>query len=89
MAAALRHCGFTVMAFENATRETMFSALRQFGNRLKDGGVGLFYFAGHGVQVKGELRGGLQEPCLRPGPGRRSTDPGQGVARRRIPAGLA
>jgi hypothetical protein len=28
--------------------------IREFGNKLKDsGGVGLFYYAGHGMQVKG------------------------------------
>ena len=28
-------------------------ALREFGDVLKNGGVGLFYYAGHGMQVKG------------------------------------
>ena len=28
-------------------------AIEEFGNRLKRGGVGLFYFAGHGVQIGG------------------------------------
>jgi uncharacterized caspase-like protein len=33
----------------------MYTALRDFGDRLRQqGGVGLFYFAGHGVQVKGK-----------------------------------
>ena len=31
----------------------MEEAIENFGNRLKRGGVGLFYFAGHGVQVNG------------------------------------
>ena len=31
----------------------MEEAIEEFGNRLKRGGVGLFYYAGHGVQVSG------------------------------------
>jgi hypothetical protein len=31
----------------------MVEAVREFGSLLKKGGVGLFYFAGHGVQSKG------------------------------------
>ena len=32
----------------------MADAIRKFGDTIKLGGVGLFYFAGHGVQVNGE-----------------------------------
>ncbi len=31
----------------------MEEAVEDFGNRLKRGGVGLFYYAGHGIQVNG------------------------------------
>jgi formylglycine-generating enzyme required for sulfatase activity len=31
----------------------MDDAVRDFGQKIKDGGIGLFYFAGHGVQVDG------------------------------------
>ena len=31
----------------------MKKAIDSFGERIKSGGVGLFYFAGHGVQVDG------------------------------------
>jgi len=31
----------------------MMNAVRDFGNQLKNGGVGLFYYAGHGIQSKG------------------------------------
>jgi uncharacterized caspase-like protein len=54
MATALGSLGFTVTKLENATRSQMSDAIRQFGERIKLGGVGLFYFAGHGVQVNGE-----------------------------------
>jgi Caspase domain len=54
MEASLKEAGFTVIKAENATRRDMQRMVRDFGERLKQsGGVGLFYFAGHGVQVKG------------------------------------
>lgn len=53
MAAALEKTGFTVTKLENANRIRMREALRDWGNRISLGGVGLFYYAGHGMQVKG------------------------------------
>ena len=53
MAAALQKLGFKVNMKKNANLETMEGAIEDFGNRLKRGGVGLFYYAGHGVQVNG------------------------------------
>jgi len=54
MESALIDAGFTVIKAENASRREMQRIVRDFGERLKQsGGVGLFYFAGHGVQVKG------------------------------------
>ena len=54
MAIALQKLGFTVIKKENAGREDMMTSVREFGNRLKDkGGIGLFYYAGHGIQSKG------------------------------------
>lgn len=53
MAIKLQQLGFTVIKKENADREEMMSAVRDFGNQLKNGGVGLFYYAGHGIQSKG------------------------------------
>lgn len=50
---ALRESGFTVIAHENADQRTMLLALREFGDRLRSGGTGLFYFSGHGMQIKG------------------------------------
>src|SRR5262245_5669631 len=54
MAATLGSLGFTVTKLENASKSQMVDAIRQFGESIKLGGVGLFYFAGHGVQVNGE-----------------------------------
>jgi hypothetical protein len=56
MAAALGNTGFAVILRTNASQSDIQAALREFGNRLKDGGpgaAGLFYFAGHGMQIKG------------------------------------
>src|SRR5262249_22361100 len=40
---------------ENATVRRMYRALYEFGDMLKTGGgVGLFFYAGHGIQVKGQ-----------------------------------
>lgn len=54
MEGALRRAGFHVIKGEDATRRDMRRLIRDFGERLRrSGGVGLFYFAGHGVQVRG------------------------------------
>jgi uncharacterized caspase-like protein len=53
IAATLRTLGFEVILKKNVRHRDMEEAIEDFGNRLKRGGVGLFYFAGHGVQVNG------------------------------------
>jgi hypothetical protein len=54
VANSFKELGFEVMLRENLTQQGFLLALREFGTRLKDtGGVGLFYYAGHGMQVKG------------------------------------
>ena len=53
MARTLRELGFTVLAHENATKRAMETAIIAFGRRLAGGGVGFFYYAGHGLQVRG------------------------------------
>ncbi len=50
MAATLKTLGFKVMERENASLEDMRKLVREFGDRLALGAVGLFYYAGHGVQ---------------------------------------
>ena len=54
MAAALSKLGFTVEHGANLTQRQMKAMIREFGQKLKAGGQGLFYFAGHGVQLKGK-----------------------------------
>jgi hypothetical protein len=53
MAKKLEGLGFKVKRLLNASQVDMKKAIRQFGVDLKKGGVGLFYYAGHGMQVKG------------------------------------
>lgn len=55
IAAKLRELGFQVIERLDANRQTMRQALRDFEQQLRQrGGVGLFYYAGHGVQLKGQ-----------------------------------
>ena len=49
---SLRELGFKVVSLENASLKQMSDAVRDFGDALQ-GGVGLFYYAGHGVQAQG------------------------------------
>jgi hypothetical protein len=53
MATTLRELGFEVRVLENADRMTMQRAVVDFGRKLNESTVGLFYFAGHGMQVRG------------------------------------
>ncbi len=53
VANALRRSGFEVIHRANRDLRGMIDDVRTFGERLKQGGVGLFYYAGHGTQVKG------------------------------------
>ena len=53
MAASLRELGFEVIARENANLQQMDGAVREFGRRLERAHAGLFYYAGHGMQIKG------------------------------------
>ncbi|WP_426959405.1 caspase family protein [Muricoccus radiodurans] len=54
MAAMLRNAGFEVIEGIDLDRRTMEEKLREFGDRLDGGDLGLFYYAGHGLQVGGE-----------------------------------
>jgi hypothetical protein len=54
IAGALRQVGFEVIEAENVPLKQMMRDIVTFGGKLKQGGVGLFYYAGHGLQVKGQ-----------------------------------
>ena len=53
VAKVLERAGFKVDLKVNASQKQLQDAVTAFGDRLKGGGAGLFYFAGHGVQIKG------------------------------------
>lgn len=53
IAKELKAAGFTVIQRENATLKEMVLALREFGDKLGRTSTGVFFFAGHGLQVRG------------------------------------
>ena len=50
---ALKASGFQVIDLRDATLQQMRTGVRQFGDRLINNDVGLVYYSGHGVEVKG------------------------------------
>lgn len=53
MAKTLSELGFNVTEKENLNQKEMKQEVLAFGQKLLKGGVGLFYYAGHGMQVNG------------------------------------
>ena len=53
IASALSDLGFEVILEKNADKRTMLNAMDQFGKKLLTSSVGIFYFAGHGMQIHG------------------------------------
>lgn len=53
VAAALKNLGFEVTLGTDLEQREMKRLIREFGQKLKSGGTGLFYYAGHGVQLRG------------------------------------
>jgi uncharacterized caspase-like protein len=53
MAQVLRESGFTVKELRNLNQAGMRRAIREFGDEIAKGGVGLFFYAGHGMQIRG------------------------------------
>jgi uncharacterized caspase-like protein len=57
MASALQQAGFTVLKVTDADQKKMKRAIAEFGDQLAAAGpkaTGLFFYAGHGVQVQGQ-----------------------------------
>ncbi len=55
MTNSLQALGFRVTTLMDSDQRAMDQAIRKFGKTLRNqGGVGLFYYAGHGMQVDGE-----------------------------------
>ena len=54
IAASLKDDGFDVILQTNvSTEKDLKRIVREFGKKLQGGGTGLFYYSGHGLQVKG------------------------------------
>jgi uncharacterized caspase-like protein len=53
MAGSLHNFGFEVLYGENLSQNDIKRNIRSFGEKIRNGGVGLFYYAGHGIQVRG------------------------------------
>ena len=54
MAATLRKLGFDVIEKTDANQKDMNRAIAQFGEKLRSDTVALFFYAGHGIQVRGK-----------------------------------
>jgi len=54
MAASLRSFGFDVMLKENLRTREIGALYREFRTRITPGATALVFYAGHGVQVKGQ-----------------------------------
>lgn len=53
MAQALKELGFEVIYGEDLSQNAMKNSIKQFGDKLNEGAIGLFYYAGHGTQIHG------------------------------------
>ena len=53
MARELAGLGFEVLSFKDLDRSGMNRAITQFVGRVSEGAVALFFYAGHGVQIRG------------------------------------
>jgi hypothetical protein len=49
----LKKVGFEVLSYTNLSRREMNQAIGQFVEKVAGGGVGVFFYAGHGVQAAG------------------------------------
>ena len=54
VAARLEACGFSVIKETDCTYKDMDRALKKFKKALEGNEIGLFFFAGHGMQIDGE-----------------------------------
>ncbi|HEX6911897.1 MAG TPA: caspase domain-containing protein, partial [Longimicrobium sp.] len=54
MAQTLSRMGFEVLLRENRNEDEVKQDIREWGRRLDQNSVALFYYSGHGIQVKGE-----------------------------------
>jgi len=53
VSAALKSSGFEVIDLRDSSLQQMRAGVRQFGDRLINNEVGLVYYSGHGIEIKG------------------------------------
>src|SRR6185437_3715724 len=53
MAEVLRNVGFDVVEGTNLAHDQMTELLRQFGSKAKGADVAVFFYAGHGLAIRG------------------------------------
>ena len=54
VSAELRKVGFEVQLLNNAGQKKMNQAINEFVQKVSGGGVGVFFFAGHGLQINNQ-----------------------------------
>ena len=54
MKVTLEKMEFSVIYLENATNSTLKKALKTFQKKVKSNSIGLFYYAGHGIEINGQ-----------------------------------
>ena len=54
MKASLTSLGFNVIGGDDLSGDMMKKAIKEFGQKLRQGGIGLFYYSGHGIQAGGK-----------------------------------
>lgn len=54
VAAELKKVGFEVISLNNVGRNKMNQSINEFAKRISGGGVGVFFYAGHGVQFNNQ-----------------------------------
>lgn len=53
IAARLKQAGYATELFVNADRDALYQALGRLAEHMKAGGAAAFYYAGHGMQIRG------------------------------------
>lgn len=53
IAGLLRRAGYTTELLLNTDRPALYDAISRLSDHLQGGGVGVFYYAGHGAEIKG------------------------------------
>lgn len=54
MSKVLNDLGFSVITLKDADKRQMLNGLYDFAEKLKKSEIGLFFYAGHGMQIKGQ-----------------------------------